>query len=95
MNNTLVRNASRLVPLKFGKLVTTMYKTQHLNAEVADKTKDLFEYYINSDVSKFAEEFSAFDIRNDRLHMFFRKWLHQNSNYLALWKYNLLFHSQS
>ena len=63
-----------------------MYEKQYLNAEGANKTKNQFECFIDSDVIKFVEEFSAFNIRNDRLHTFFRKWLHQNSKYSALWK---------
>ena len=97
MNYALVINASCLTPdnisqkketaiLKFGKIVTAMYETQLLYAEKADKAKDHFEYFIDSEGSRFAEELSAFDVRKDRLDAFFRNWLNQNSKYSALWK---------
>ena len=97
MNYAFLRHAPCLTPdnisqkkktgiLKFGKLVTTMHELQHWNAEETNKAKNRFEYFIDSEVNKFAEEICPFDIRNDRLDVFFRIWLHQSSKYSAMWK---------
>ena len=82
-NFNLVRNAACLVPLniiqkknisvfKFGKLVTSSYECKHINAEEADRSKDRFESFVDSEAKKSAEEFSKYDMVNDRLDKFFR-----------------------
>ena len=104
MNYVVLRHSSCLTPdnisqkkkrgiLKFGKLVTTMHEIQYWNAEETDKAKNWFECFIDSEVSRFAEEISPFDIRNDSLDAFFRirLHLHQNSKYSALWKVMIFF----
>ena len=81
-NFNLVRNAACLVPLniiqkknisvsKFGKLVTSSYECKHINAEEADRSKDRFESFVDSEAKKSAEEFSKYDMVNDRLDKFF------------------------
>ena len=67
---------------KFGKLVTSLYECKLINAEVADQSKDQFELF----VLKSAEEFSQYDMVNDRLEKFFGRWFFRNEKYTSLWK---------
>ena len=96
-NFNLVRNAACLVPLniiqkknisvsKFGKLVTSSYECKHINAEEADRSKDRFESFVDSEAKKSAEEFSKYDMVNDRLDKFFGGWCFRNEKYTSLWK---------
>ena len=52
--------------IKFGKLVTSLYECNHINGEEADQSKDQFESFVGSETES-AEEFSKYDIVNDRL----------------------------
>ena len=82
LNFNLVRNAVCLIPLniiqkknisvsKFGKLVTSLYECKHINAEEADQSKDQFESFVDSEAKESAEEFSKYNVVNDRLDKFF------------------------
>ena len=78
----MVRNAACLVPLniiqqknisvsKFGKLVTSLYECKHINAEEADQSKNQFKSFGDSKAKESAEEFSKYNMVNDRLDNFF------------------------
>ena len=97
LNFNLVGNAACLVLLniiqkknisvsKFGKLVTRIYECKHINAEEADQSKDQFESFVDSVAKKSAEEFSKYDMVNDRLDRFFGRYFFRNEKYTSLWK---------
>ena len=97
LNFNLVRNAAFLVPLnivqkknisvsKFGKLATSSYDCKHINAEEADQSKDQFESFVDSEAKKSVEEFSKYDMVNDRLDKFFGRWFFRNEKYTSFWK---------
>ena len=82
LNFNLVRNAACLVPLniiqkknisvsKFGELVTSLHHCKHINAEEADQSKDQLESFVDSEAKKSAEEFSKYNMVNDRLDKLF------------------------
>ena len=71
---------------KFNKVVATMYDTKQLTADEADKAKDQFESFLNTEARQFQEDFLGFNMVEDRLDKFLGKWLHRNADYAALWK---------
>ena len=70
----------------FGKLETSLYECKHINAEEADQSKDQFESFVDSETKKSAEEFSKYEMVNDRLDKFFGRWFFRNEKYTSLWK---------
>ena len=56
---------------KLGKLVTSLYECKHINTEEADQSKDQFESFVDSEAKESAEEFSKYNVVNDRLDKFF------------------------
>ena len=50
-----------------------MYYSKQLTAYGTDKAKDQFESFINTEARQFEEDFSAFNMIEDRLDRFFGK----------------------
>ena len=97
LNYNLVRNAVCLVPLniirkknmsvsKSGKLIISLYECKHINAEEADQSKDQFESFVDSEAKKIAEEFSKYDMVNDRLDKFSGRLFFRNEKHTSLCK---------
>ena len=63
-----------------------MYDTKQLTADEADKAKDQFESFLNTEARQFQEDILGFNMVEDRLDKFLGKWLHRNADYAALWK---------
>ena len=82
--NVLLKKVSCVV--KFRKLVAGLYEMNHLTATEADKAKDQFESFVEIEVKKCADEFSSFQLVDDRLDKFYGRWFYRKEKCAALWK---------
>ena len=103
MNYGFIRNAACLAPenvllkkvscvAKFGKLVAGLYEMNHLTATEADQAKDQFESFVEIEVKKCADEFSSFQMVDDRLDKFYGRWFYRREMCCSLEGHDLCFH---
>ena len=64
----------------------------HLTATEADQAKDQFESFVEIEVKKCADEFSSFQMVDDRLDKFYGRWFYRREMCCSLEGHDLCFH---